>query len=414
MESQLRLMAILAVVFLGLFAVFVFWEPSEELDAEESAVIWDLSYDDIYEVEIVRDGDTIVLEKGDDGWVLESPVEYAANDSVVDEVLYALSEVSRGVPVLGEPDNFGVGDPTHALVTVTTTSDEELKLWVGQEAPIERRTYVRTASSGVVAVNVRLREPLLRRAFDFRDARLVDYEVGEVTAVTIEGPLGTLDITKDGERWWLAGFSRVDLDALDELLVGLLDLRLDAFLDEAMDNIAVPVFSVTIEATDNQMFWVGDETPVGTLVLLGNGAVGAIGGESLALLGQGPTDIGVTQAFPFNATEADRVEVTTPAGTVGYERSGNKWTRDGKDGQAFVNALQEARMVYRQAPVPAPDESWAMVTIMGDVTDTVVIGQVIEDNFRVAVDGAGGSPYLVRLSDIAGIVQYSEPASGDE
>jgi len=391
-NAQLRTMFALTVVGLALGAVAWFWEPTEEpLDPDATEEVWSVSADEIVRVEIRRKGDTVVVSKGSgDEWRVDAPWTGVADPDTIHDLVDALVEVERGVPVDGAVDRveFGLGDPPTAYVLVTDLEGAVTSATFGDEAPVGYRTYALSAAGAVVAIGGRPGRSLLAKSSDFKDRRVFHVDPGAVRRVTIESAEGRLSVSGEKKIWWLEGFSRADPDRVEELILGLLNVRIDEFLDLS-DTITEPAIVVEIELADGTVspIKVGDPTPLGVLVEY-EGGFGTVFPESLRLLVQGPTDIGDRRAFPVNPDRTHEVSIT---------RGNETWKAD----QAGIEGIANAVMHYRREPVPAISEVWATVVIGSmDGVATIDVGQLDGVDFRVVQDRAGGEPYLVPVMDL--------------
>jgi hypothetical protein len=404
-ERQARLMGVMAILLLVLGS-FLLWSvygaPVEERDEEATVEVWNIAYDDVRAIHVQREKDAIRVERRDDVWRLSEPVDYRANWRTVHEMLDSLREIRFGIPVDGEAEVFGL-EPAEATLLVTMVDGTEHTLLVGYEAPVDRRTYVRTPGGPIAAVDGRPREPALRPVAAWRDTRLMLFEVGDVRRITIEGPEGTLSVfaTDDG-RWWMDGFTRANMGRVDDLAMGLLDLHFSQFTPGAADHIADPLFRVSVDSVDGTSvaFSVGESTPMGRLVVLDDGTAGVVEPQSLALLGQGPVDLGGVRAFPFDEVRDDEVVIEGPGDkkTV-LTRHGARWKVGDEEVDALMAAFRDARIHYRQRLVPEVAQPPMLKVDVCCPARTVTIGQR-EEEFRTAQDGAGGLPYLIPAAEI--------------
>ncbi len=407
---QLRTMLALTLAGLSLGAVMWFWEPAEELeDPDATEAVWTIDADAVTRVEIRRRDDTVIVSREAEEWRVEAPWTGAADPDVVHDLLDALSEVERGVPVDGATDlaEFGLADPPIAIVEVTLSDGGVKTATFGDEAPIGYRTYALSEAGAVVAVGGRPGRSLLAKTSDFKDRRIFHVDPASVRAVSIESAEGRLAVRGEKTTWWLEGFTRADPDRVDDLIMGLLNIRIDEFLDLS-DTITEPAVVVQVETESGEVSTVkvGDPTPLGVLVEYEDG-FGTVYAESLRLLVQGPTDIGDRQAFPIDDDSVVRVSIAKGSQTWRAERAGPSWTVDGADNPAAqdsIDAVAEAVIHYRKQPVPPLTETWATVEIeaRGEVI-AIDLGQHEGEDFRVARDRAGGEPYLIPVVDLGGL-----------
>lgn len=412
-HAQARLMTLLAAVLLAVVAALYLWDaPEEEVDPDAIAQVWDLSVPDVRRIEVERADSALVLVRQGEDWLLERGGERLETDPhAVQELLDALGELARGVPVVEDPapdelEAYGLGDPPVARIRATLAGDRVAQAVVGSRAPVGWRTYALSDQGDVIAVNGRPGDILTAPVSRFRDHRVFRFVPGAVRRVTLESPQGVLSVHGRGKRWWVDGFTRADADRVDDLVMGLLDLRVDTFTDFP-EPLGSPSITVTIESEggETERLHVGERGPMGTVIWTDAGLEGFAFPESLALLGQGPTDLGDRQAFPLDLERAEAVSVQR--GDLRWEavRDGPAWKVGGlpsPDAALAVERLAEAAIHYRREPVPALDEPWATVQITeADGIFVIDLGQEVEGSWRVAQDRAGGGPYLVPLEDLA-------------
>lgn len=406
-QRQLRIMIILAVVVAALAVGALLLESGGEDGGyadEATADIWDVDADAARRVHIQRPDGDVLLEEEDGAWRLVEPLDAPADGRRVGTFLGSLGRTERGIPIPeGELADFGLDDPSFT-VSLTTDEGAEAVLTVG-DAAIGPRFYALTDDGGVAVVESRLREDLVGNdASWFRDRRLLDFSRSQVASVRIEGPEGTLDLrTGDDGQWWLSGFTRADYDAVQELLMALLSLRVDTYAEAVPGAVELARFHVEVRMEDGVVHTlaVGDETPQGLLAIRGDGTAGWLLPEPAAFLGQGPSDVGDPRAFPVDDVMVEQVDVELGERSATLQRDGDAWQRDGEDATSLREALRLARIHYRAEPVPPLDENYGRLTlhIAGREPVVVEVGQVL-DEWRVARDSRGGEPYLVPLADL--------------
>ena len=240
----------------------------------------------------------------------------------------------------------------------------------------------------------------------FRDHRLLSFDPGQVRRVTLDTGDHRLTVRGQGTAWWVDGFTRADPDRVDDLVMGLLDLRFDRIM--ALDRVAEPRAVVEIELEDGTVseLRVGERTPMGDLVNAPR-ATGMVFPESLALLQMGPTDLGDRHAIPISLERDTRVVIEV--GDVSWQatRDGALWRSVDLDEQATwarLNALAQASIAYRLEPVEMLAEVAARVTIWrGESQKVIEVGPEGEDGFHRARDVDGGEPYRVRAAELTNL-----------
>lgn len=403
-QQQARVLVGLSAVLSMAVALLYLWEEAvEDPDPDAIREVWEVDPDSLVRVEVERAEDRLILVRVADQWRLEAPMVSNTDPDQVDSLLSALGEVRRGIPLDVEPSaraDFGLGATPVARVRVFTDEGDQHTLVVGKASPVGFRTYVLDGEQ-VVAVNGRPGEALNAPASDYRDRRVFTFHPEQVRHVRIEGPDGVLHVHGEGRRWWVDGWTRADPDKVDDLVVGLLDLRFDAFASVDRN----PIRAVSVEDADGsvQRLYVGTPTSSGVAVWTEAGEEGVAFPGSLALLGQGPTDVGDRRAFPIDLDRVESIAVTRGQDRWEALRNGNTWrVRGVEDPNAamVVEALGAATITYRRAPVTPITIPWVTVEISEDKAIYLVdVGQIVDGSARVARDRSGGAPYLVPLTE---------------
>ncbi len=403
---QLRWIVALTAVLVLLTGVLWFSEPPEvQYDPEEtSEVVDDLELSEARSIRIVRNADDrtgpIELSKREGMWFVDAPFEAPAEPGHIVDILDAVRESRRGIPVEGPAERFGLAPP-RAVLTVGMADGSERVLEVGDATPSDQRTYVFAKDRSVAAVFGLPAEPLMKRASEYRDHRIFDYDPSEVTRIMVRSGAGLLEATKNEHGWYLTGFSRADLDKLDTWIVQFTNLRVDLFTDLPEDVPSDPQMIIEVETPDGiQPMYLGRDTPYGPMVYFRGGLDGPMSPELLKAIPTVPTNIGVTDAFPA----LDDVERITLEGAreVTLVRDGDSWS-GAPDAEAIPSALQLATLEYRPSP-PASSQPELTVTLFEPGREPAVfeIGPV-EQGYRAVLDTRGGGPVRVPADDLAAL-----------
>lgn len=410
-DRQLKIILALALIVSGMAAAYFLIDEGEEedpwLDEDATQTVWDVEAEGVTRLELVGPEDNhLVAEKQGDEWALVQPIPYPADQHKIDYLVDDLVRVKLGIPIPDAvPSEFGLGDPPRALATLTWEDGTKASLALGDQA-IGDRLYALAEDGSVVATGGSISFSLGRDAEYYRDNKVFDFSRSQVSQVRLSSDGGVLDLHREGHQWWLEGWTRADDDAVNELLMSLLDMRVDEWYDQLEGPMEDPAVEVFVAEEDGETWTarVSRRTPNGVLVQLPTGAAAFTPMEPLAFLGQGPRDVGDPHAFPVDRITLTGVDVELGDASWSLELQDGNWTHDGmptEGATAALDALSEVSIAYRAEAPPAPSESWGLVTLRsGDLAPReVVCGQQIEQH-RVCQDRDGGSPYLVPAEEL--------------
>ncbi len=402
------------VVVVGLLALTSDPDPTDP--EGDDVPLWQVAPDTIVAVELERalpdDGQRerrdLALEQRAAGWFLTEPFQDRADDDAV-RALFRLLALQHGEAVeeAMDPSEYGLGDPPLVRVTVHTKSGLERELWVGAKVPTGYRTYVRVPDGPVLTVAGDGHRVVTERVESFRDHRMLRVDPAMVRHVELFGPDGRLVIDGQGRSWGLEGWGRVEPNAVDDVVMGLLDLRYDLIWEQ--DTwVEDPEYGAVVreEGGESVRLHVGRETPMGRVASTSDGRYGLMFPELVKQLGRGPTSVLDPDALPIDMERADAVRVELGGASVQATRNGPEWTIPGVDPAAAwgaVSTLAEAPAVYRFERPEGPFDAGRVEIREGDRTLTLRLGPVV-DGLRAVVDDAHPWAYRMSESDLQAFV----------
>jgi len=191
------------------------------------------------------DSDTIVVERGDDGWRMLEPIETGADDGAVTRLIEQVASAKAERRISGDDAHdlatYGLaGDGERARISVELDDGTKLQdIIVGRTTPVGYQAFARVdGSPDVVVTPLIFHTGVKKTTFELRDKRLFRFADDAVAGVEIGSPDGTLTLTRDGERWRLGGpvDDRADTNQVKTLVSSLTNLQALAFYDPAEVN----------------------------------------------------------------------------------------------------------------------------------------------------------------------------------
>ncbi|MFT6142700.1 MAG: PAS domain-containing protein [Myxococcota bacterium] len=397
MERQSRVVIVLVMAVFVVAAALWLWEPPDPRVNGGDTIVWELETDDVIQVELSREDETIVVVRDSDGWQLQQPIIGRADASEVEFVVVNLTRVRGARPLPGaDASQFGLAPPL-ATLRVTQVDGTLVQLDVGAESPTGSGTYARLETGEVVLLPYSLADVIEIQVAVLRERRILAFDEAAVRRVTLEGANGTLEVTGSGTDWYVSGFGRANVLRAEDLIFNVRGTRFLSFSpDTAPDGIADAAFRVTVATVDDEVgFAVGESGPMGVYVRRDDGVAGYADPEALQFLGQGPLDVVQRDPFRLDPNVDDRITIIRGGAETVLTRTDDGWT-GAADADALITALRAASITYLRSTVPTPGTERVRVTVDRDSgRHTEVMLFQDEGGYVVAQDAGGGVPFRV-------------------
>ena len=216
----------------------------------------DVSLAEIRRLEIDRGGGpsdkakgALIVVRGREGWQMISPVDTAADDSLLETLARNLKDIRRSSDagtITEDPKQFGLEPPEATIrVYIRDHMKPEATLEVGKG--IGERLYVREkGTKGIEVVDARLFSPLRLPTADWRDKALFHMPSFRVASLTVHDtrPGRDFKVERDERRWKLVSPVKApaDDDKVEGLVAELSALRIidgpDAFVADDVKDLA--------------------------------------------------------------------------------------------------------------------------------------------------------------------------------
>lgn len=420
-DKQTRLLMWLGTMMLVLVAVILLLKPSEDKGDDDSGakdsgadfakVFTDVDAATVQSLTITHGEATATIERTEGGWKMTAPTEIEADSRRVDALLDSLLNLEAQPAMEGaQSAQFGL-EPPKVQVQATLDDDRKLTLDIGADTPVGAGTYVRD-STGIRASRARLSYTFDKDPTELRTRELVRFAASEVDRVEIAAPDGSLvDLLRDDHGWWVGGghVLRADDESVRGLLDALLDLRVETFSE---GPVALPVdatrvivhvgeahYELDIGAADEGMaLVVGPVQPGPALVRLPESG-----------LTRPAANWASTRLLPVHIDTVDSMELVLGGAPWTARRTDAGW--EPPEGRALLDAVGDVR-VDRTTLAATPEAEWGRLTLAeGDTRkETVHFFQEAPGGGRVALDDAGGQPFVVPATELKRLEQALVPA----
>lgn len=200
----------LALAAFALFAFIWFYEQYTQntfQQRDEIGRVVKVDRDQIDSISIKNPENRIELQKTNNQWFITEPVKDRA-DSIVMSELFTTLEGLRHAAVADENAKekeqlkpFGLSDP-NTKIRLNGKNGKQIEIQIGLEAAVKGKVYAKVDGSNVVHVLTdELKNQISRKVADFRDRKLSNMTVQQITGLSVQTPEGGIELAKKDNHW---------------------------------------------------------------------------------------------------------------------------------------------------------------------------------------------------------------------
>jgi len=247
---------ILLAVFAVLIAVyFLFFRTGEKVSTEKiDAKLFVADSSKIDKIEIVKTGETVVLEKINNQWQLTKPINYPADTTNVYLLLRDLKNFTIESVASENPAKFnGYLDSVNNSLISTYQEGKLLGTFILGKTQSANNSYIKKPEENRILLASELTSALfIKPSKDYRNKFILSIQPYIVNSVSFKSTdSNNVDFTvgKDSAgKWNIAGDS-VSSSVMEGFLNLLANFNTDDFKDTVMTTFPVPTYTVTINTT---------------------------------------------------------------------------------------------------------------------------------------------------------------------
>lgn len=250
----------------GASAAVLKWdpEPGDEAAGEEDKIIFSVDAGSVTKLTWTCSGDTITMVDAGDGWMYEDDRDFPLDETRLDDMLNALSEITAGKTIENVEDlgEYGLEDPVCAI-TVTAGKTSELR--IGDETGLGGQRYLSLGDGNVYLVDASLLSSFSYGLYDMVQKEAIPSMSSIRSFVVDDGTRSfTIDYHKDSglaysrQYTWFAqtenGYQTLDTELTDDFIGQITDLRWGGCVDykatsSALGEYGLDVPTVTVTVT---------------------------------------------------------------------------------------------------------------------------------------------------------------------
>jgi hypothetical protein len=237
-------LVVLLVVALGIGGVALRTgkEEAKKAEAKEKGEkLFDFDKAHARVLRLSKAGQLVVqVEKGDKGWRVTQPVQAPGDDSMIDPLLSALSNLKEKKAIEGEKDlkPFGLDKPAMEI-SLKLDDGKEQAVQLGGENSFDNTLYAKKQGDSTIRVIEAFHKNALdKSAFDLREKRVTNLPEGaEVKRVEVTSVSAPYTLEKDGAGWKVNG-QPADGSTADAVTTALKNLRATGVAAESSSKLS--------------------------------------------------------------------------------------------------------------------------------------------------------------------------------
>lgn len=239
---------LLLVLCAGLGAFLYFYEikGGEKRDKakQEEKVVWKVPADDVQQLDLITpDLHLTAVRSADKQWQITAPRPLDADADELNRLVTSAADISREEIVeenAAALAPFGL-DPAQSTISLKTKDGKDYAIRFGSNNPLGSSTYAALAGkSQVFLVTSYVAGNFNKKLEDLRNHAILKFEQSETQSLDVQNSKGKLNLTKEGDRWWIQGKEKwpADASAVTSLLGDLSGGRVKEFFDDNPEEYA--------------------------------------------------------------------------------------------------------------------------------------------------------------------------------
>jgi hypothetical protein len=330
----------LAAVGLGYY--FLVEQPGhkDKIDKEErEKKLTPLTPEEIFGLVVRRNDATLTFTRSGDSWQMTDPVnDHADMRAIMVLVLSVLrSTIDQQFPA--DPERlaeYGLTEPIATVQIRDSLQADLLTLDIGDFNLTKSHCYVRDhRSDNVVLFHAGVRRYALIRVFEFREKKVIDFPIEEVTAVEIDSDLNRTSWNRSAVGGWFTvqdrDTIRGDSDAIDTILRELLALRARDILDgvPAGGALSDPAGSIALRFMGSLRIGLSFSGPDSQRCYIrteGKERVNVVDASALDVFGRSLHDLRDRRVLHFDRDLLGKVTLDTETLSISILKTGAEWS----------------------------------------------------------------------------------------
>src|SRR6266849_249291 len=342
---------VLAVIAITAGVYIKFYEskkPGTEEAQRQSHNVVNIDREKIDGIVIQNGDDKIDIRRRDNKWRLDMPIKDQADNALVSNLLSDVENWQKDATISAKEieadrsrlNEYGLSKPKLRLKLLGPDAPPEILF--GKDAALEGKMYVRFENSkDAFVADQSVRKAIEKKAEDFRDRKLTDLIMAQVSRVVLKTAAGEMELQKKGDHWEIVKplRARSDDQKVGDLIAQVTTARIQQFVaDDRGDlhpyGLAEPRGSITLFGQDDKQ---GQVLQIGTVPeknkeqvyvrFAARNAVYTLPKKIEEILNTKPADLRDRHLVRFETNILDRITIDAPGkGKTVLARKNEAWT----------------------------------------------------------------------------------------
>ena len=237
---------VLLLLCAGFGAFVYFYEikggEKREKAKQEEKQLWKLESNNVQQIDLILPDQHITTQrKGEKEWKITAPGTFDADSDELNRLASSVADMSRESviePNASDLSKFGL-NPAEVTLSFKMKDGTERKIRFGQNNPTGSSTYaVLEGKNEVFLVPTHTASTFKKKLTDLRNRSILKFEQFETQTVDLQTNKGSVQLVKEGDRWWIQGKEKLaaDSSAVNSLLSALATTQVKEFFDDSADS----------------------------------------------------------------------------------------------------------------------------------------------------------------------------------
>ena len=264
MNWRTTLVLALIAIGIGVYIKFLDKGPSTQDAKRQAGNVVNFDRDKIDGIVIQNGDDKIDIRRHDNKWRLETPIKDQADNTLVSTLLSDVETWQKDATISAKElasnnlTEYGLNKPKLRLKLIGEGAPPEI--YFGKDSALEGKMYVRFENSkDTFVANQAVKKAIEKKPDDFRDKRLTDLTVTQVSRVVLKTAAGEMELQKKSDHWEIVKplRARADDQKIGDLIAQVTTAHIQQFVaDDRGDlhpyGLAEPRGSITLYGQDDK------------------------------------------------------------------------------------------------------------------------------------------------------------------